>query len=536
MNDSISNRVTGFANDSVTERQPDAAGDRELLFSGGMAIAWVLAAVAVLLQMLTDGRYGYFRDELYFIATSSHLAWGYVDFAPLAALILRANRILFGESLHALRLLPALAQGAQIVLTGLIARELGGKKFAIFLSGLAVLVAPVILVMGGRYSMNVFEPLFWMGCVYFLLLAINRNQPKLLVWCGVLLGLGLENKHSTAFFLFALVVGIVATSERRLLKSKWLWIAVGIAFVICLPNLIWQYQHGFPTWVDLNNVRKTGKNTVLPPLRFLLQQIMMLNPASAFVWIAGLAFLFFHREGKRYRILGATYLAFLAVMMALHAKDYYVAPIYPMLFAAGGVYWEKLTVARAGLRWVRFALPVFVVAVGALAAPLVIPIFPIAKVVPYMESLGIKLPHTETHDSEPLPQHFADEFGWPEMVASVADVYNAMLPDERAKTGILAGNYGEAGAIDFFGARYGLPKSISAHQNYYYWGPRNYTGESLILLQWDLDDAQRYCQSVEKGPTLDPYYGMDEERYTILVCHGLKATLPSVWSRLKHWN
>jgi hypothetical protein len=536
MDDSISNRVTRFANESFSARQRNIDGGRESLFSGGMAIAWAVAAVAVLLQTLTDGRYGYFRDELYFIATSNHLAWGYVDFAPLAAVILRVNRVLFGESLHALRLLPALAQGAQIVLTGLIARALGGKRFAMFLSGVCVLVAPVVLVMGGRYSMNVFEPLLWMGCIYFLLLAINRNQPKLLVWSGVLLGLGLENKHSTAFFLFALVVGIVATSERRLLKSKWLWIAVGIAFLICLPNLIWQYQHDFPTWVDLNNVRKTGKNTVLPPLNFLLQQFMMLNPASALVWIAGLGFLLFHREGKRYRVLGVTYLAFLAVMMALHAKDYYLAPIYPMLFAAGGVYWEELIRRRAGLRWVRVALPAFVAALGAVAAPLVIPILPIAKVVPYMKSLGIKLPHTETHDSEPLPQHFADEFGWPEMVAAVADVYNAMPPDERAKTGILAGNYGEAGAIDFFGARYGLPKSISAHQNYYYWGPRNYTGESLILLQWDLDDAQRYCESVEKGPALDPFYGMDEEHYTILVCHGLKAPLASVWPKLKHWN
>src|ERR1700735_2984500 len=536
MDDSISNRMTGSANEEAARQQPGIAGGRESLFSGGMAIAWVLAAVAVLLQMLTDGRYGYFRDELYFIATSNHLAWGYVDFAPLAALILRVNRFLFGESLHALRLLPALAQGAQIVLTGLIARELGGKRFAVLLSGVCVLVAPVVLVMAGRYSMNVFEPLFWMGCIYFLLLAISRNQPKLLVWSGVLLGLGLENKHSTAFFLFALVVGIVATSERGLLKSKWVWIAVGIAFLICLPNLIWQYQHDFPTWADLNNVRKTGKNTVLPPLNFLLQQIMMLNPASALVWIAGLGYFLFHREGKRYRVLGVTYLAFLAVMMALHAKDYYVAPIYPMLFAAGGVYWEDLIQRRAGMRWMRVTLPVLVVALGALAAPLVIPILPIAKVVPYMESLGIKLPHTETHDSEPLPQHFADEFGWPEMVAAVADVYNAMPPDERAKTGILAGNYGEAGAIDFFGARYGLPKSISAHQNYYYWGPRDYTGESLILLQWDLDDAQRYCQSVEKGPALDPYYGMDEERYTILVCHGLKAPLASAWPKLKHWN
>ena len=536
MDDSISNRVTGFANQEAARQPLGIAGDREPLFSGGMAIAWAVAAVAVLVQLLTDGRYGYFRDELYFIATSNHLAWGYVDFAPLAALILRVNRALFGESLHALRLLPALAQGAQIVLTGLIARELGGRRFSVFLSGVCVLVAPVVLVMGGRYSMNVFEPLFWMGCIYFLLLAINRNQPKLLVWCGVLIGLGLENKHSTVFFLFALTVGIVATSERRLLKSKWLWIAVGIAFLICLPNLIWQYQHDFPTWVDLNNVRKTGKNTVLPPLRFLQQQVLMLNPAGALVWIAGLGFLLFHRAGKRYRSLGVTYLAFLAVMMALDAKDYYLAPIYPMLFAAGGVYWEELIRRRAGLRWVRVAVPVLVVVMGAMLTPLVIPILPIAKVLPYMETLGIKLPHTETHYSQQLPQHFADEFGWPEMVASVADVYNAMPPEERAKTGILAGNYGEAGAIDFFGSRYGLPKSISANQNYYYWGPRDYTGESLILLQWDMDGAKRWCQSVDEGPTLDPQYGMNEEHYTILVCHGLKVPLTSFWPKLKHWN
>jgi hypothetical protein len=536
MEDAISERVTGFASESASVRQRDISGNRESLFSSGMAIAWALAGVAVLLQMLTNGRYGYFRDELYYFATGDHLAWGYVDFAPLAALLIHVSRAVFGDSLHAVRLLPALAGGALIVLTGLIARELGGKKFATFLACVSVLVAPVILVNTNRFSMNAFEPLFWMGCIYFLLLAFIRNQPKLLVWCGVLLGLGLENKHSTAFFLFALVVGILATSDRRLLKSKWLWIAVGIALLICLPNLIWQYQHGFPTWVDLNNVRKTGKNTVLPPLRFLLQQILMLNPAGALVWIAGLGFLLFHREGKRYRSLGVTYLAFLAVMMALHAKDYYLAPIYPMLFAAGGVYWEELTLGRAGLRWVRIAVPALVGLMGAILTPLVIPILPIAKVVPYMEALGIKPPHTESHDTEALPQHFADEFGWPEMVASVADVYNAMPPEERAKTGILAGNYGEAGAIDFFGARYGLPKSISGHQNYYYWGPRNYTGESLIVLQWDLDDAQKYCRSVDKGPTLDPQYGMNEEHYTILVCHGLKAQLAAVWPRLKNWN
>jgi len=506
------------------------------LISDGMAVAWLFAAAAVLLQMLTNGRYGYFRDELYFMATGDHLAWGYVDFAPLAAWLMRVSRILLGDSLHAIRFLPALAQGAEVVVTGLIARELGGRGFAVFLSSLSVLIAPVILNHATRFSMNPFEPLFWMGCIYFLLLAINRNQLELLAWCGVLLGFGLENKHSTVFFLISLVVGLLVTSHRRLLGSKWFWIAAGITFVICVPNLMWQYQHHFATLEDLENVRKTHKNIELPPLPFIRQQIMMLSPASALVWIAGLGFLLFHHEGKHYRSLGVTFLVFFTVMMVLHAKDYYLTAIYPMMFAAGGVFWEKLVEVRRGLRWVKVAMPAVVFAGGAMAIPLVVPVLPVEKIVPYMEAMGIKMSRTEGHHSGSLPQHFGDEFGWPEMVATVANVYNSMPPEERARTGILAGNYGEAGAIDFFGPGYGLPKAISAHQNYYFWGPRQYTGESLILLQWGLKGAQYWCKNVQEGPTLDPYYAMGEEHYTILICHGFKEPLAQAWPHLKHWN
>lgn len=502
----------------------------------GMRVAWFLGAVAVLVQMLTNGRYGYFRDELYFLACGDHLAFGYVDFAPLAAWLVRASRVILGDSLHAIRFLPALAFGAEIVLTGFITREFGGKRFALILACLSVLMAPVILGNATRFSMNPFEPLFWMGCIYFLLAALNRQRPELLAWCGVLLGLGLENKHATVFFLGALLVGLLATSDRRILSSKWFWIAAAIAFAIALPNFIWQWQHGFPTLVDLRNVKAIHKNIELPPLPFLKQQIMMLGPASFLVWAAGLGFLLFHREGKRYRFVGISYLAFLAAMMVLKGKDYYLAPIYPMLFAAGGVFWEKLTAPRPGLRWVRVALPIVVVILGVVAAPLVLPILPPEKIEPYMSALGIKMTRTETHMKGLLPQHFADEFGWPEMVAAVAGVYNTLPPEERSKTAILAGNYGGAGAIDFFGPRYGLPKSISAHQNYYYWGPRQYTGESIIMLEWNLEDAQDWCRSVDQGPTVAPEYGMSWEHYTILHCHGLKKPLSEAWPLLKIWD
>jgi 4-amino-4-deoxy-L-arabinose transferase-like glycosyltransferase len=501
-----------------------------------LTIAWILGALGFLIQAALATRYGYFRDELYFIACSNHLAAGYVDFAPLSAWLLHFNRVLFGDSLHALRLLPALAFGAEVVLTGYIARELGARRWGVSVACASVLCAPVILGNANRYSMNAFEALFWMGCIFLLLLALNRQKPHLLPGCGVLLGLGLENKHSAVFFLGALVLGLLLSAQRRIFANKWFWFAAAIALLIALPNVLWQVQHHFPTLEDLRNVKATHKNIELPPLPFFGQQVMMLNPLSVSVWICGVGFLLFHREAKPFRFLGFAYLAFLAVMMALHGKDYYLAPIYPMLYAAGGVFWEKLTEPRPNLRWLRVAIPAIVIVGGLIATPLALPILPPDKIVPYMGALGIKMTRTETRMTGLLPQHFADEFGWPEMVAAVAGVYNTLPPEQRAKTAILAGNYGGAGAIDFFGPWYSLPKSISAHQNYYYWGPREYTGESVILLEWNLKDAQYWCGSVEEGPKIAPYYGMGWEHYTILICRDFKKPLAQAWPRLKVWN
>jgi hypothetical protein len=496
-----------------------------------MRVAWIMAGLAVAVLMLTNGQYGYFRDELYYLALSDHLAAGYVDLAPLVVWITRFSRVLFGDSLHAIRFVPALAFGGAIVLTGLIAREMGGSRWGIAVACISTMVCPVLLANGSRLAMNALEPLFWMGCVYVLLLAINRDEPKLLVWCGVLLGLGLENKHSMVFFLGALVVGLAATSGRRLLSTKWFWMAASIAFLLALPNVVWQYLHHFPTLEDLQNVKRTHKNVELPPIPFLVQQMLMLG-AAAIVWIPGLGWLL---RGKRYRFLGVTYLAFLAVMMALKAKDYYLAPIYPMLLAAGGVGWESVGRLRR-LSWAPVAVAVLVLAGGIVTAPIVLPILPPEKVEPYMEALGIKLAPTETGMRSRLPQYFADEFGWPEMVEAVARVYNSLPAEQRAKTAILAGDYGGAGAIDFFGPSRGLPKAISAHQNYYYWGPRQYKGESVILLEWSLEDARRWCRSVDEGPRNAPYWGMTWEHYTILTCHGLKKPLSEAWADFKIWD
>lgn len=501
-----------------------------------LVIAASFAVAAFLLQELTNGQYGYFRDELYYIACSKHLAFGYVDMAPLAPFLLRICRAIFGDSLHSIRLISALAYGLGVFLAGLLVREFGGKRFATVLACGAWLLAPVINANATRYSMNANEPVLWMACVYFLLRAQRLQNPKVLVWCGVFLGLGMENKHSAVFFTGALVVGLLLTRDRQIFRSKYFWIAVAIAAALALPNFIWQATHGFPTWVDLNNVKREHKNVELPPLAFIRQQWDTFDPWNSLVWIPGLLWLLFAPTGRRWRYLGLTFLVFFVFMMKMHAKDYYVAPIYMMLFAAGAVFWQNATERRA-FRWVRGALPLVVFGIGLITIPLTLPVLPVDAIIPYREMLGLKIEKSETQMSSPLPQYFSDQFGWPEMVATVAQAYHSLPPAEQAHAGILAGNYGEAGAIDFFGPQYGLPKAISAHQNYWYWGYRDYTSDdTFILLQWPREGAEHACRSYEEGPTLDPKWAMAEEHYTIWVCHGFKRTMPDLWERLKHWN
>ncbi len=492
-----------------------------------------LSAAAVLVHLITNGRYGYFRDELYFMASGEHLAWGYVDFPPLIAWIAHLNRALLGDSLHALRLLPAVAAGAKVFLTGLITRELGGHRFALVLACLCVLFAPVYLVIDNQFAMNTFEPLFWMGSVYVLLVTLRRDQPRLWVLFGVLMGLGLENKYSTVFFGLALFAGVVLSEARRWLGNRWIWIASAVAFALFAPNLIWQVQHHWPTLEELSNVRTMHKNVELPPLPFLGQQLLMLNPASAMVWLPGLWFLLFDPEGRRYRFLGTSYLVFLGLLMALHAKDYYLAPIYPMLFAAGGVFWERRSAAR--IVWVRLALPALIVLVALPLVPFVLPVLPVETLLRYQAAIGIGLPRTEVAHIGPLPQHFGDMFGWPEMVEKIAQVYRALPPKDRVRAAIFTNNYGEAGAVDFFGSRYGLPKAISGHMNYFYWGPRQYDGAVMILVQGDRKETERLCASLEDGPQVGHPYAMADEHFEILICRGLHPPLPELWPQLKHW-
>ncbi len=508
----------------------------ESFWRSSLAIILAFVVLKFALHFVFNSNYGYFRDELYFIACSEHLSFGYPDHAPLIAFTTKLSRLIFGDSLLAIRLFSAIAGALKILLTGLLVREFGGRRFATFLACLCVLCVPVYLALDNLLSMNSLEPVFWMACVYFAVLAIKREKPIYWIWFGAFAGIALMNKHSATFFGLALIAGLLLTPERKAFVNKWFWLAGAIAVLIFLPNIVWQFQNNFATLELLQNVQKSGKNVVLSPLGFIGAQVFMLLPTTAPVWIAGIWFFLFDKNGQRFRFLGIAYLILLVLMIFLKAKDYYLAPVYPMLFAAGAVWWEQIFERVRALRFLKIVLPVLIVGMTAVALPFALPVLPVETFLRYENALGIKPPKTEVAHEGVLPQVYGDQFGWEEMVEKVAAVYNDLPPEEREKTAIYGGNYGEAGAIDFFGAKYNLPKAISGHQSYYVWGHRNYTGDPMIILGAKREDAEKYCGSVEEKTEVNNPYSMDEEKYKILVCRGLRQPLPELWTKLKHWN
>jgi hypothetical protein len=514
--------------------QSTVAGERPPLSYG---LLFGLAGATFLIHALLSGRYGYFRDELYYLACGRHLAWGYVDHAPMIGLVARVA-LLLGGSLHVLRLIPALAGAIMVALTILIAREIGGGRFAQGLAGLCVMTVPVFLATDGLLTMNAFEPLFWMGCIYVLIRIVNTGDSRLWIWFGVVAGLGLENKHSTLFFGFAAAIAILLSAQRRELAKPWVWLGFGIALLIFLPNLLWEIHNHFPTLEDLENVRKTGKNITVGPLRFLGQQMLLTQPLLLPVWLAGLWY-FFRERGGRWRVVGWIYVVLLVTLMALKGKNYYLAPIYPMLFAGGGAAiesWLDGSHATPRRLWPKVAIVTVIVLMGIAFGPLTLPALSPERYIRYAKAMRVSPPKNEIHDVGPLPQFLGDQFGWEQMVSEVGKIYESLPPSERSQTAIFGNNYGEAGAIDFFGPKYGLPAAISAHQTYFFWGPRGFSGNTLIVLQGDRETLERACESVEEAAVHYNPYGMAEENGPIYVCHGLKVSLPAVWPRLKHWD
>lgn len=503
-------------------------------FFSGEALVLTLAGAKLIFHLLTANRYGIFRDELYYLACGEHLDWGYVDQPPLIALVAWMARHLFGDWLVGLRFFPALAGAATVWLTGKLAREMGGGTFAQVLAALAVVCVPIYLVMHHWLTMNAFEPLVWIACVWCIVRAINRDDPRYWIWFGVFTGLGMQTKYGIAFFVVAVVVGLVLTPERRFLITKQFWIGAAIAFLIFLPNLIWLIRHDFPFLELMHNIRQTHRDVVRGPIAFFVDQVQIMNPILFPLWLGGLVWLFLGREGRRFRVLGIVYIVLLAAFIALRGKNYYLASIYPVLFSAGAIGLEKITAAR--WKWSRLVYALLVVGSTIILAPTVSPILSPEQFVAYQKKLGFEPPKAENQPTGPLPQYFADEFGWENIARETARVYNSLSPEEQARTAIFANSYGQAGAIDFFGPRLGLPKSICNHQSYWLWGPRDYDGSIVIVLGSDGTGDREHFQSVEPAGRVEHPYSRRDEHFDIFLCRGLTGDLHQFWPRMKNYH
>ena len=511
-----------------------AASTRPWLLGSGLAVL-ILALIKIAVHLYTSRRYGFFVDELYYMDCARHLAWGYVDQPPLVAVLAWIERAVLGDSLLALRSLTILAGAAEIVLTGLIARELGGGRFAQFLSALCVLVAPGILGADHFFSMNSFEPLFWMGCAWLLIRIVRTGDARLWLWFGVVAGLGLENKYSMGLFGFALLAGLLLAGQFRLFASRWFWIGGAIAFVIFLPNLIWNIDHHFPFLELQQNIKRSGRDVALSPLRFLVQEQSAMLPLSLPIWIAGLDFFFFRKIGRPYRFLGWAWIITAGVIMILSPRIYYLFPAFPVVFAGGAVLWEQL-LRRRGFVILKAAWVTLMILMGAALAPVVIPLLSPEAYIQYSKVTHQQQPRIETHELGPLPQLFADQFGWPEMAATVASVYNSLPADVRPRTAIFTQSYGQAGAIDYYGPSLGLPQAISGHQSLYLWGPEGYTGESMIVLGDRRARLEEIFTSVRWMAKIDNPYSMPYNHVDVYWCKGLKQPLAEFWPQVKKWD
>ncbi len=412
-----------------------------------LRLALLFAAVKFILHIATNLwqahiGYGYFRDELYYIICGRNLAWGYVDHGPGVAIQAKLALAIFGKSLAGIRTLSALAGAARIFLTGILAWSLGGRRPAQALAMIGVFVAPQYLGTDSYLSMNSVESIFWMVCLLALILILRggpeKDPDKLWLLFGLSAGLGLLNKPSMTFFLFALLAALLVTPQRRLLFNRWAAAGIALLILIALPNLLWQIHNHWPTLEFLHNGQLENKNIKLAPLPFLGKQILNLHPATVLIWGAGLIWLLRNPLAKSWRWLGLTYLIFLAIMMALHAKDYYVVPIYPILFAAGGIAWEqRFANSRRVAENRTFAFPIMetaLIVTGALILPMAIPVMQPVQWIAYTKAIHLynASGNTENESSGPLPQFYADRFGWQEEVDQVTRIYHSLSPDRQA--------------------------------------------------------------------------------------------------------
>jgi hypothetical protein len=410
------------------------------------------------------------------------------------------------------------------------------------LTAICVVIAPQYLSNGSLLTTNCLEPNLWMGCAYFAILAVKRQNPRYWLWFGVVAGIGLEEKYSIAVFGLGMVIGLLLTEQRRVFLNKWIWIGGAAAFLILLPNILWNIHYHWPFVQLMHAIRAEGRDVVLGPIAFFFQQTLLLDPVTAPIWLAGLFGLLFSPQLRPYRMLGWCYVVCYVVFDVLHGKSYYLAPIYPMLLAAGAIVIQSALdgceSTRPRLQWLKPAIAVILLASGAHLVPITVPVLSPERFIAYTKTLPFKLPVTEhSHARATLPQWYSDQFGWKEIADETEVAWDRIPAGERADCGIFAQDYGQAGAIDFFGRKQGLLSAMSGDRTYWLWGPRGYSGNCMIVLDDHQDVLERYWQNVELVGISSPNTYALEQQIPVFICKRKRFdSWTNVWPHLKRWR
>lgn len=493
------------------------------IWSGELAALTYVAVATIVVHLMTGAKYGFQRDELATLEDARHLAWGYVAYPPATPFFGRLSLELFGTSLRGFRFFAALAQAIAVVLTGLMARQLGGRRWA----QLAAATAAVPFCLAGALMQYVsFDYLAWVLVTYFTIRLLGSSDPRWWTAIGGAIGFGMLSKYAMPFLVAGLVVGVLATEARRYLKSKWLWVGVAVAIVVFLPNLIWQLQHHL---VSLDFLRHIHARDVAQGRHrgFLLGQLKLTLLAFP-IWVAGLYFYFFSPAGKKYRGLGWMYVVPLLLFVIGKGRAYYLAGTYPMLYAAGAVWLEGwlasfqpiLKCMLRGVVWTALAVGI------AIAAAFFLPIAPI-------NSAWFKLAIQVNGD-------LREEIGWPELVQTVANIRDSLPPQDRAHLGILGTNYGEAGAVNLYGPQYGLPRAISGVNSFWYRGYGDPPPQVVIVLGLSRKVAEEKFASCQLAAhTLNRYGVANEETVRhpdIFVCRGPRTNWPEMWRNFQYYG
>jgi 4-amino-4-deoxy-L-arabinose transferase-like glycosyltransferase len=490
---------------------------------------WFCAFVFFGLQMTFGPRYPIFRDEFYYLACADHPALGYVDHPPLSILILYGWRAIFGDSIYSLRVLPSLAGGLIVLLTSGLAGAIGGGSFARTFAAVSVLAAPTVFGITSFYSMNAFDFVFWL-LGFHLVVRLIRLEPSeaTRTWMalGVVLGLGLLNKISVLVLGAGLAAVLVLTPLRSHLLRRGPWIAAAIALGLFAPHIVWQIQNDWPTAEFISNATRL-KNVSLGPWGFFTSQILDFGPLNAVFWIPGLSWLLLAERARPFRALGIIFVvAFLSFM---NGKAYYLAPAMLVPLVAGAVFVESVLAQRRAA-WLRPALLALLLISAAIPLPVVVPLLKADRLGSYMQTIGLVPKAAEKSALGILPQHFADRFGWEELTQITAAAWRSLTDEEKRNAIIVGDNYGETGAVNYYGRALGLPLAVSQHNNFYLWGPGNTTATVVITIGQSVEDLREVFDDVQPVASMTDPLAMPYERADpVAICRRPKRPLMVLW-------